>query len=172
MGDASTVLHVRASRIAKRPHDVAPFYALGSSVVPRKAAIRPFRREDEALLFGLARQAFGEREGWSDDRTLAVLETETVYVAEVEGDVAGFVALAEAGAAAVVDELLVAGPHEGEGIGRQLLDWAEGWAIARGARALRIVVEEDNVAAQDFYRRSGFVSAGEGAVARLLPARS
>jgi ribosomal protein S18 acetylase RimI-like enzyme len=140
--------------------------------VPRKASIRPFRPEDEAILFGLARQTFGEREGWSDDRTLTLLETETVYVAEVEGDVAGFVALAETGETAVIDELLVAGPHEGEGVGHQLLDWAEGWAIWRGARSLRIVVEDDNVAAHDFYRRSGFVPTGEGAVERLLPARS
>jgi len=145
---------------------------LGSAAVPRKAAIRPFRPEDEALLFGLARQAFGEREGWSDDRTLTVLETETVYVAEVGGDVAGFVALAETGAAAVVDELLVAVAHEGEGVGHQLLEWAEGWAISRGARSLRIVVEDDNLAARDFYRRSGFVPTGEGAVERVLPLRS
>jgi hypothetical protein len=34
------------------------------------------------------------------------------------------------------------------------------------------VVEDDNVAAQDFYRRSGFVPAGEGTVERVLPARS
>jgi ribosomal protein S18 acetylase RimI-like enzyme len=138
----------------------------------RKASIRPFRPDDEALLFGLARQTFGEREGWSDDRTLAVLETETVYVAEVAGDVAGFVALAETGGAAVVDELLVAAPHEGEGVGRQLLEWAEGWAIARGARSLRITVEEDNVAARAFYRRSGFVASGESAVERILPLRA
>jgi ribosomal protein S18 acetylase RimI-like enzyme len=142
------------------------------AVPPRKASIRPFRRDDEPLLFGLARQAFGEREGWSDDRTLTVLETETVYVAEVGGGVAGFVALVEAGETAVVDELLVAAPHEAQGVGHQLLDWAEGWAIARGARSLRIVVEDDNVAARDFYRRSGFVASGEGAVERVLPARA
>ena len=121
---------------------------------------------------GLARQAFGEHEGWSDDRTLTVLETETVYVAEVDGDVAGFVALTEAESAALVHELLVAAPHQAEGVGRQLLAWAEGWAISRGASSLRIDVEDDNVAALDFYRRSGFVPCGEGAVELVLPVRA
>jgi ribosomal protein S18 acetylase RimI-like enzyme len=141
----------------------------GARVALRKAAIRPFDAADEPLLFGLAHQTFSAREGWSDARTLAVLESETVFVAEVDGDVAGFVALAEEDDAAQVDELLVAPAHEGEGVGRQLLDWAEGWAISREARVLRIVVEGDNRAALDFYSRAGFVGAGPDLLERVLP---
>ena len=48
----------------------------------RKADIRPFESEDEPLLFGLASLDRG-----ADERTLGVLERETVFVAEVEGAV-------------------------------------------------------------------------------------
>ena len=54
----------------------------------RKAEIRPFRNEDEAVLFGLASLDRG-----ADSRTIAVLERETVFVAELEGSPAGYVAL-------------------------------------------------------------------------------
>ncbi len=51
----------------------------------RKAEIRPYRDEDEAVLFGRARMAFGDRSGWSDRRTLDVLEAAQVFVAEIDG---------------------------------------------------------------------------------------
>jgi len=47
--------------------------------------------------------------------------------------------------------------HWGRGIGRNLLAYAEGYAIAELARSLRIVVEQDNRVARSFYRRSGFL---------------
>ena len=40
--------------------------------------MRPFRTEDEGLLFGVAKLAFGEQD---DCRTLAALERDTVFVA-------------------------------------------------------------------------------------------
>ena len=58
----------------------------------RKAAIRDYRPGDEPLLFGLARLDRG-----ADERTLAVLEGETVFVAEVEGGAAGYVACVREG---------------------------------------------------------------------------
>jgi ribosomal protein S18 acetylase RimI-like enzyme len=57
----------------------------------------------------------------------------------------------------VVDQLFVAPGHERRGIGHRLLAYAEGFAIAERARSLRIVVEERNQPARNFYRRSGFV---------------
>ena len=54
----------------------------------RKADIRPFQADDEPVLFGLASLDRG-----ADERTLAVLERETVFVAEIEGSPAGYVAL-------------------------------------------------------------------------------
>jgi ribosomal protein S18 acetylase RimI-like enzyme len=135
----------------------------------RKVAIRAYRQEDEVALFGLARRSFGERGGWSDERTLGVLESETVFVAEIDDVPAGYVALRPEEDAVHVDQLLVSPGHEGEGIGHQLVEWAEGFAISRRARALRIVVEEDNVPALDFYRRAGFVAVEPGQLELILP---
>jgi ribosomal protein S18 acetylase RimI-like enzyme len=135
----------------------------------RKAQIRPVRGDDEPHLFGLARMTFGGESGWSDERTLAVLAEERVFVAEVEDAVAGFVALDPSGEVVVIDHLLVAPAHEGEGVGRQLLAWAEGWAISHRARALQVAVEEENARAVDFYRRCGFTSGEPGVLELILP---
>lgn len=138
----------------------------------RKATIRPYRPEDESLLFSLARAAFGDRPAWSDAGALAVLETDTVFVAEVDGDPAGYAAVEEEGDAVRVAQLLVSPLHEHEGVGRQLLDYVEGYAISRGASRLQVVVEEDNVRARDFYRRRGFVAVAAGLLELTLPQRS
>jgi GNAT superfamily N-acetyltransferase len=111
----------------------------------RKAEIRPFRPEDEPLLFGLASLDRG-----ADRRTLSVLERETVFVAELEDSPAGYVALERRGEVVCVDQLFVSPEHEAEGIGRQLLEWAEGFSIAAGAAKLQVVVEADNRRALEF----------------------
>ena len=126
----------------------------------RKATIRPYRREDESLLFSLARVTFGERDAWSDTRTLTALETDTVFVAELGPDLAGYVAVESAGDALLIEQLFVAPLHEGEGVGRQLLEYAEGYAIAEGAERLEMLVEGDNRRALDLCRWLGFAPAG------------
>jgi GNAT superfamily N-acetyltransferase len=131
----------------------------------RKAEIRPSRPDDEALLFGLASIDRG-----ADARTIAVLERETVFVAEVEGVPAGYVALDEQEEAGVrVDQLFVSPEHEAEGVGRQLLEYAEGYAIWRGARSLRVVVAGGDRKAVAFYRGRGFVALEENLFELMLP---
>lgn len=132
----------------------------------RKAEIRPLRPDDEPLLFGLASLDRG-----ADDRTLAVFETETVFVAEVDGTPAGYVTLDKSEESVCVDQLFVSPEHEAEGIGRQLLEWAEGYAIAQGALTLQVVVEEDNRRALDFYRGRGFTAVGDDLLELFLPRR-
>jgi ribosomal protein S18 acetylase RimI-like enzyme len=122
----------------------------------RKATIRPYRETDESVLFSLARSVFGGEPAWDDGRTLATIEADVVFVAEVDGHTAGYVALELTDGAVCIEQLLVAPEHEGEGVGRQLLDYAEGYAISEGAATLQVVVEEDNRRALDFYRRRGF----------------
>jgi GNAT superfamily N-acetyltransferase len=129
--------------------------------------IRPLREEDEALLFGLASLDRG-----ADERTLGVLERETVFVAEVEGAPAGYVALEQIEAAVRVDQLFVSPEHEAEGVGRRLLEYAEGYAIWQGARTLQVVVEGGNSRAEVFYRGRGFVPAGKDLLELTLPQRS
>jgi ribosomal protein S18 acetylase RimI-like enzyme len=130
----------------------------------RKAEIRPFREEDEAVLFGLANLDRG-----ADTRTIAVLERETVFVAELEASPAGYVALSRAEDRVCIDQLFVSPEHEGEGIGRQLLEWAEGYAISERAAKLQVVVEAENRRAFEFYRGRGFVQAGDDLLELQLP---
>jgi GNAT superfamily N-acetyltransferase len=132
----------------------------------RKADIRPYQAEDEAVLFGLANLDRG-----ADERTLAVLERETVFVAEVEGSPAGYVALERAEQAMRVDQLFVSPEHEAEGVGRQLLEFAEGYAISEGAQRLQVVVESGNERAASFYRARGFAPAGDDLLELVLPLR-
>jgi GNAT superfamily N-acetyltransferase len=130
----------------------------------RKAEIRPFREEDEAVLFGLANLDRG-----ADTRTIAVLERETVFVAELEASPAGYVALSRAEDRVCIDQLFVSPEHEAEGIGRQLLEWAEGYAISERAAKLQVVVEAENRRALEFYRGRGFVEAGDDLLELQLP---
>jgi ribosomal protein S18 acetylase RimI-like enzyme len=135
----------------------------------RKATIRPHRPEDESVLFTAARESFGERDTWSDARAITALETDTVFVAELDGSPAGFVALERLGSAYRIEQLFVAPWHESEGVGRQLLEYAEGFAIAQGAETLEMVVEADNRRALDLCRRYGFVPAGGDLYQLTLP---
>lgn len=118
-------------------------------------------------MFGLASLDRG-----ADERTLGVLERETVFVAEVEGAPAGYVALEQIEAAVRVDQLFVSPEHEAEGVGRRLLEYAEGYAIWQGARTLQVVVEGGNPRAEGFYRGRGFVPAGKDLLELTLPQRS
>jgi ribosomal protein S18 acetylase RimI-like enzyme len=135
----------------------------------RKVTMRPFRDDDGGLLFGVAKLAFAEHD---DGRTLATLERDTVFVAELEGEPAGYVAFEESGEAVRIEQLCVHPAHEAEGIGGQLLDWAEGYAIATRAARLEVVVETGNERAASFYRRRGFVAAGPDLLELVLPQSS
>jgi ribosomal protein S18 acetylase RimI-like enzyme len=68
-----------------------------------------------------------------------------------------------------VDQLFVSPEHEAEGIGRQLLEWAEGYAIAERAAKLQVVVEAENRRALEFYRGRGFTEAGQDLLELRLP---
>jgi GNAT superfamily N-acetyltransferase len=135
-------------------------------VTYRKAEIRPFEAADEAILFGLARLDRG-----ADRRTLSVLEQETVFVAELDGVPAGYVAVERAGDAMRVDQLFVSPEHEAEGVGRQLLEHAEGYAISEGALVLQVVVSSGDSRALGFYRGRGFVEVADELLEIVLPRR-
>ncbi len=128
--------------------------------------VRPYKPEDEPLLFGLARLDRG-----ADTLTLELLGSETVFVAEVGGAAAGYVAVHHEGATACVEQLFVSPEHEGEGVGRRLLEHAEGFAISEAAETLQVVVEPGNDRASTFYRSRGFVPAGGDRWELVLPRR-
>lgn len=89
-----------------------------------------------------------------------------VFVADREGEIVAFVcvlaripetALDEFNRPhAAIGELFVAPELRGGGLGRQLLELAEGHALERGADRLRVQVLADNAPARDLYGRFGF----------------
>ena len=129
-----------------------------------EVVVRPYRDGDEAALRRLAGEA-----STGAEVALPAPDRDVVFVAEVEGEAAGYEALAHGSAAVRIDQLLVSPHHDDEGIERQLLAYAEGYAISIGARLLEAVVEPDNGAAVTFYREQGFAEAAPGVVQLVLP---
>jgi ribosomal protein S18 acetylase RimI-like enzyme len=132
--------------------------------------IAPLRENELGQLFGLAKTAFAGASGWNDRQVLDVLTHDVVFVAHEQGEVGGYVALfVSAGEQVIAEQVFVAPGHEHRGIGHRLLAHAEGYAIARRARVLRIVVEPDNWRARAFYHRLGFVPFQTDLVELILP---
>jgi ribosomal protein S18 acetylase RimI-like enzyme len=127
--------------------------------------------DDIPALFGFAKSVFADVPGWSDARVLDALEHDLLFLAREEGELAGYVALRhDADGSFVIEQLFVVPGHERRGVGHRLLDYAEGYAIVERAPTLRIVVEEENLRARDFYTRAGFAPVGKEIVERRLPA--
>jgi GNAT superfamily N-acetyltransferase len=136
----------------------------------RKAAIRPYKPEDSPVLFGRAQMSLGTSPRWSDERTLNVLEGDTVFVAEVDGAPAGFVAVEESAETLRIDELFVVPEHEDESVEWQLLEYAEGYAIATDSNRIEAVVDGDEETTIAPFRRYGFAPAeSEGLLQLTLP---
>jgi GNAT superfamily N-acetyltransferase len=132
----------------------------------RKVTMRSVRGDDGGRLFAVAKLAFAEGD---DSRTLAALARDTVFVAELAGEPAGYVAIEESAAALRIEQLCVHPAHEQEGVGKQLLEWAEGYAISSGAERLEVVVERGNERAESFYRGRGFVPVAPDLLELVLP---
>ena len=93
---------------------------------------------------------------------------DVVFVAELAGHPAGYAAARVEGSVLVVDRVMVAPADRGRHVGHRLLDWLEGYGVSRGLLRVRIAVERENQAAQDFYGRRGY-AACENGVERDLP---
>jgi len=132
--------------------------------------IAPLRESELAQLFGLANAVFASTSGWNDRRVLDVLTHDVVFVAHEQGEVGGYVALfVSPGEQVIAEQVFVAPGHEHRGIGHRLLAHAEGYAIAKRARTLCIVVETDNWRARAFYSRLGFIPVQTDLVELVLP---
>jgi ribosomal protein S18 acetylase RimI-like enzyme len=115
-----------------------------------------YYRED-----GYAHEPEEARNAWTallDDASLG-----EVHVAEGPTGVVGYVvitfgySLEYRGRDAFVDELFVAEPFRGRGLGRSALEVAEAACREAGARAVHLEVEPDKDQTIELYRRRGFV---------------
>jgi GNAT superfamily N-acetyltransferase len=125
--------------------------------------VRSFDESDSAALVRLAGEASTEAEV-----VPAAPDRAVVFVAEVEGHPAGYMALREEGRALVVDQIVVAPADQGRHVGHCLLDWAEGYGTSRGMERVRIPAGGSDRRARDFYTRRGYVEAG-GSLERDIP---
>ena len=133
--------------------------------------IAPLHEGELSRLFGLAKMAFASASGWNDRRVLQALSVDAlVFVAHEDAEVAGYVALfVSPGGQVIAEQVFVAPGSQHRGIGHRLLAHAEGYAIAKRARTLCIVVEPDNWRARAFYSRLGFVPIQTDLVELVLP---
>ena len=132
--------------------------------------IRPARPDDLDPLVDLLRMLFAIEADFDFDAArqrqgLAMLlahETAVILVAEAAGRVIGMctgqltISTAEGGFALLVEDVVVAGPWQGKGVGRELLAALEQWATARKIARLQLLADRNNAAALEFYRKLGW----------------
>lgn len=121
--------------------------------------VRPYRESDSAALHRLA----GEF-ATGGEVVFSAPDRDVVFVAEVEGHPAGYMAVREDGSALVVDQMIVAPADQGRHVGHRLLDWAEGYGSSRGMQCVCIPAAGSDRKARDFYARRGYVEAGDALI--------
>ena len=138
--------------------------------------IREATDADRSFIFGLSPTLIeGAKLAWhSDDVELrfqdryietCLDETEgrhVTLIAEKDGTPLGFIQVVESKdeisqeTCSRVPLLAVSKNAQGAGVGRRLMDEAEGWAKKHGHRLLQLEVFSNNAQARAFYEKSGF----------------
>ena len=133
--------------------------------------IIPAVRSDIPGLCALLVELFSLEQEFSPDLTLQAEalnllidapQRGTVWVAR-EGDrLVGMVSLqylistALGGTVAILEDMVVAASHRGQGLGRRLIEQAVAHACAQGCRRITLLTDKENRAAQRFYANAGF----------------
>ena len=119
------------------------------------AVIRQARQDDVEQLVGLLRLLFAIEEDFSADTSkqrqgLELMlgnNSSRILVAEADDQVVGMctgqvvISTAEGGPAILVEDMVVAPSHRGQGLGRELLSGLTDWARTQGATRMRSQVE-------------------------------
>jgi putative acetyltransferase len=126
--------------------------------------LRPYRPEDEDAAIALWLETwkkaypsidFAARVPWWRERWRSELVPKaSIIVAEAAGALAGFVTIDASG---YLDQLVVSPDRWGSDIATRLLDETKRLSPDR----ITLLVNQDNARAIGFYRRNGFVDAGE-----------
>jgi ribosomal protein S18 acetylase RimI-like enzyme len=111
--------------------------------------------------------------------TVLANPVQTLLVARAAGKVVGVLLLQEMASPddeiyrprryLYVDELMVAGTRRGHGIGRRLMEAAEGWARELGIEEIELNVWERNVGAIAFYEHLGYTTVRRRMVRKARP---
>ncbi|NPU14032.1 GNAT family N-acetyltransferase [Bradyrhizobium sp. 83002] len=126
--------------------------------------LRPYRAADEDATIALWQETwqlayptidFAARVPWWRERWRSELVPKAaVIVGETEGTLAGFVTIDATG---YLDQLVVSPAHWGSPLATQLVDAAK----QRSPSGITLLVNKDNARAISFYKRNGFIEAGE-----------
>ena len=119
-----------------------------------EAAIALWRRAWDAALPEIDFSARLEwwRERWTDE----LVPNNTIRVAELDGQIAGFIVIDPS--SGYLDQIAVAPEDWGTGIAKKLMDEAKRISPAR----ISLEVNQENARAIRFYERAGFERTGEG----------
>ncbi|MDP2758356.1 MAG: GNAT family N-acetyltransferase [Desulfurivibrionaceae bacterium] len=135
-----------------------------------QAVIRPANPGDLAALVDLLRILFSIEADFDFDAArqrqgltmLLAHETAVILVAEAAGQVIGMcsgqltISTAEGGFALLVEDVVIAEPWQGRGIGRELMTALEQWGASRMVGRLQLLADRNNAAALGFYRKLGW----------------
>lgn len=130
-----------------------------------KCSVRGLRDDDRGMLMLLAEETLhplaagsGHPERYCASDLLELLDRADVYVAEADGETAGFLAVEAEGDALTVRCVCVGPAYEARGVANQLVDWAEGLAIDQRRSSLRVRVPEGDNPSLHLYRGHGFAA--------------
>ena len=80
-----------------------------------------------------------------------------VAIIEEQGEPVAFCKVDVIGDSGYLDEFAVMGGHRGQGLGTQLMDWADDVFCQRGVRQVELRLVVGNEGARRFYERRGFL---------------
>jgi ribosomal protein S18 acetylase RimI-like enzyme len=132
-----------------------------------KCSLRAVTDDDRSMIALLADETLrplaagaGHPERYHAEELIDLLDRAEVYVAEAEGEVAGFVAVEAEGDALAVRCVCVNPAFEARGVANQMLDWAEGVGIDRGMTRLTAHVPVADNPSRHLYQRHEFCALG------------
>ncbi len=125
-----------------------------------KVSLRPFRPDDLEILYRIDQACFPPGVSYSRQELAAFIahRSSRTWVATAGEQTIGFLVASRAprrvGHIVTID---VAEPWRRRHVGRVLMDAAEDWAHAEKLRLIYLQTAEDNLAAQAFYEKRGYV---------------
>ncbi|MFN0262689.1 GNAT family acetyltransferase [Tepidamorphus sp. 3E244] len=134
-------------------------------------AIREMRTDETDSVAELWK-ACGLTRPWNDpgqDIDLAMRGQEsTLLVGEADGRIAASVMVGHDGHRGTVYYVSVHPDFRGRGFGRQVMDAAEGWLMARGIWKLNLLIRTENTQVEAFYSALGYDVEPRTAMAKWL----
>lgn len=126
-------------------------------------SVRPAREGEEGAIRGLVRRAYamyvprmGKEPGPMVDDYAARIAEGSAYVLESGGDICGALVLLDFPDYMLLDNVAIDPACQGRGLGRILIDFAEGEALRRGYPEIRLYTHETMTENIAMYPRLGY----------------